>query len=212
MGSGSSRQLRALAVIAGCILLGICGFCTPGHGAAEEGAMKPSTEKVGQETAGVTSGGVLFEVITDRVWKIPPIEDREGTLVNLALRITNRTKTPLRFNKFDTVRLALFTPAGESLPFSGGRNAVRGGEGVSPPVLPGQNLAISRQARLVWLKNGTLRLIGSEEIGGIWYFDGLGPGKYKVQFIYENLKAEIGDLDAFWTGRVSTPLLEVKLK
>jgi hypothetical protein len=65
---------------------------------------------------------------------------------------------------------------------------------------------------LVWLKNGTLRLIGSEEIGGIWYFDGLSPGRYKVQFVYENPQAEIGGLDTFWTGSVSTPLLGVELK
>lgn len=212
MASGAGGKARSLILAAVCVLAGTCGFCGPGRAAAEEGAMKPSIDKAGQETAGVTSNGVLFEIVTDRVWKIPSIEDKEGTLINLVLRITNRTDAPLGFNRFDTVRLALFTPAGESLPFLGGRNAVRRSEGVPPPVLPGQDLAISRQARLVWLKNGTLRLIGSEETGGIWYFDGLGPGKYKVHFIYENLKADIGDLDAFWAGEVSTPAAEVELR
>jgi hypothetical protein len=174
--------------------------------------MSPVREEVGQETRGVTRNGALFEMVADRIWKIPAVGDETGSVVDLTLRITNRTETPLRFNKFDTLRLALFAPEGKAFPYLGGRNGVRGGGGASPPLLPGQALVISRQGRLTRLKDGGLRLIGVEESGGIWYFDGLGPGRYKIQFIYGNDRSRIGDLDAFWVGEVATPAVEVELR
>jgi len=174
--------------------------------------MSPPREEGGQEIRGVTRNGALFETVADLVWKIPAAGDETGSVVDLALRITNQTETPLRFNRFDTLRLALFAPDGKALPFMGGRNAVRAGQGAAPPLLPGQTTVISRQGRLTRLKDGGLRLIGSEEIGGIWYFDGLAPGRYKVQFIYENHRSGTGESDAFWVGEVTTPAVGVEVR
>jgi hypothetical protein len=207
-----SGKARGLAAVFVCMLVWTCGSSISEGAAPKEATMSPAREEVGQKIRGVTRNGALFEAVADRIWKIPAPEDEAGSVVDLALRITNRTETPLRFNKFDTLRLALFAPGGKALPFLGGRNAVRSGEGVSPPLLPGQTLVISRQGRLTRLKDGGLRLIGSEESGGIWYFDGLGPGRYKVQFIYGNARSRIGDLDAFWVGEVATPVVGIELR
>ena len=207
--SGRARSVTALFV---CMLVWTCGFFGSEGAAPKEATMSPARIEAGRETRGVTRKGALFETVADRVWNIPALGDEAGSVVDLALRVTNRTEGPLRFNRFDTLRLALFAPDGKALPFLGGRNAVRAGKGVSPPLLPGQTLVISRQGRLTRLKDGGLRLIGSEESGGIWYFDGLGPGRYRVQFIYGNGKSRIGDLDAFWVGEVTTPGVEVELR
>lgn len=212
MAPGGSEKARILMAAFVFMLVGTCGSSFS-EGAAPKGAtMSPPQEEVRQKTRGTTCNGALFEMVADRVWRIPAPGDGAGSVVELALRITNLTKTPLRFNRFDTLRLALFAPDGRAVPFEGGRNATRPGEAVSPPLLPGEALVISRQRRLIPLKNGGLRLIGSEEFGGIWYFDGLGPGRYKVQCIYGNLVSGIGDVNAVWVGEAATPLQEVELR
>jgi len=208
-GDGRARSLTAVFVW---VLVWTCGFSISEGASPQEGTMGPPREEAGRETRAITRNGALFEIVTDRVWKIPALENEAGNVVDLALRVTNKTRAPLRFNRFDTFRLALSAPGGKALPFLGGRNAVRFGEGVSPPLLPGQALVISRQARLIRLKDGGLRLIGPEESGGIWYFDGLGPGRYKIQFIYGNRSSRIGSLDEFWVGEVTTPAVEVELR
>ncbi|MBW2738981.1 MAG: hypothetical protein JRE64_09055 [Deltaproteobacteria bacterium] len=174
--------------------------------------IKETDERSSQVSTDVIINGATFEIITDRVWKIPTLTDKTGTMINIALRITNRTGTGMRFHKFDTIRIALISPDGKSLLFDGGRNATRPGEFISPLILPEQSLIISRQAKLVWLKDKILRLIGSDDFGGIWYFDGLGPGNYKVQIIHENYKAKIGFIDSIWIGKVITRSVEVELK
>jgi hypothetical protein len=199
-------------VVTVCMLAWTCGFSISEGAGPKEATMRPPGEEVGQEARGVTCNGALFETVADRIWKIPAVGDEAGSVVDLALRITNRAETPLRFNKFDTLRVALSGPDEKALPLHGGRNVTRAGQAVSPPLLPGQALVISRQGRLTRLKDGGLRLMGSEEFGGIWYFDGLGPGRYKVQFIYGNPTSRIGDADAVWVGEVTTPAVEVEVR
>jgi hypothetical protein len=197
-----------IGVASATLICPITGYL--GTGEAMEGN-KPEKQETQRSTA-ISMNAATFEIITDRVWKIPDRTDDAGTGINLALRITNRTETGMRFHRLDTIRIALTAPDGKSLQFDGGRDATRPGEFVSPLVLPGQSLVISREANLVWFKHQTLRLIGSDDFGGIWYFDGLIPGKYQVRIIHENYKSEIGGMDSIWTGMAVSNAVEVELR
>src|SRR5262249_21734704 len=42
------------------------------------------------------------------------------------------------------------------------------------------------------------RLIWTDDTGWVWYFDGLGPGKYLLRFEYENTR------EKFWIGKAAT--------
>lgn len=94
----------------------------------------------------------------------------------------------------------------------GGRNGTRPGEFVSAPVLPGEMLLVTRDARLVWHSPDALRLIGSDGFGGIWYFDGLQTGRYRIQIVYENHSSMIGELESIWTGFAESPAFEVVIQ
>jgi hypothetical protein len=176
-------------------------------------AFQKGNELSAEITARVTVNTATFEIITDRNWHIPALEDDAFTVINLQLRIVNQAATGIRFNKFDSVRLRLIAPDGKSLQFDGGRNGTRPDEEVSPLILPGKSLIISRQAKLSWRKDRkTLRLMGSDDFGGIWYFDAIGPGRYKVQVVCENQRPHTQDGYALWTGNAATPTVEVVIR
>lgn len=156
--------------------------------------------------------GASFEAIVDPVWKIPALSDTQGVMIHLVLRVMNQTSSGLYFNRFDTIRLNLMDAQGHSLQFDGGRNAVRPGEIISPLLMPQHHLDFSRNAQLIWTKDKALRLIGSDDFGGIWYFDGLKPGKYRLEIHYESHKPVIANTDAIWVGTATTKAVELVLE
>lgn len=166
--------------------------------------MKRTSTQDTYASSPVQVNGIAFESRTDRVWRIPPISDKTGTPINLALRITNRAQTAFRFCRLDTVRIGIVDADGKALAFDGGRNGTAPGDPWTQLLLPQDTLEISRRARLVWLDNGTLRLVGSDDFGGIWYLDGLKPGKYTLQITHENNRSQIGEMRPIWTGMAAT--------
>ena len=159
----------------------------------------------------INVNGAEFQGIADAVWRVP--EPGAESDINLGIRITNRRDTELRFKLFDTLRLVLISPQGKSLLYDGGRDGTKAGETVSRPLAPGESLTISRRAQLKWIRNGqSLRLIGSDDFGGIWYFDNLGPGTFELSFEYENKTRGPDNAPPIWIGEVRTSPLKVEIK
>ena len=147
--------------------------------------------------------GATFEVTGNRAWSAP--DPGEETEIDLGLRITNRSNRAVGFNRFDTVSMTLSNADGAVLRMDGGRNAPRASEPVSELLEPGESFVIDRSARLAWRADGrTMRLIGSDGFGGVWYFDGLRRGTWRVQFVYENRRGKIGSGYSVWTGKAVT--------
>jgi hypothetical protein len=196
-----------LAMVASAFAMAIVGCVT-----LDGTEFRPATEgKDMLVSPTVKVNEVEFQSMADAVWHVP--ERGAESDVNLGIRITNRSDTKLRVNLFDTVRIAITSPRGDSLLFDGGRNATKAGEPVSQPLAPGESLIISRRAQLKWIGDGqSLRLIGSDDFGGIWYFDRLGPGEYTLSFEYENKIKDPNDVPPIWVGKVRTSRLEVQIK
>ncbi|HJQ85795.1 MAG TPA: hypothetical protein VKA21_17030 [Candidatus Binatia bacterium] len=153
---------------------------------------------------------IALEVVVD---PLVPIPARGAvTPLELALRITNRSGTVLRFKELDTVRITMIAPDGTPMTIDGGRNATAARATVSGPVDPGGHLLIGRPARLTWTLDDRLRLIGDDGFGGIWHFDGLQPGVYRIRMTYENTDERVVNGVPLWTGVKSTADKEVRLR
>jgi RNA polymerase sigma factor (sigma-70 family) len=151
----------------------------------------------------VRVGDVEFQAMAQnkRLVAEPGIE----RAIDLGLRITNRGDKPLTFNLFDAIRPVLKSADGKSIPADGGRNATKP---VAPLLIaPGMSETVRWRARLEWPKDQKLpRLSWSDGTGLLWYFDGVGPGRYLLRFEYENTKGE-----KFWTGKATTNDVEFEI-
>ena len=81
-----------------------------------------------------------------------------------------------------------------------------------------QSGTVDRTAKLEHLseKQGQLRLIGSDGIGGFWYIDGLKKGKHTIRILYKNNKTaqDIGTPEAdgrIWSGKATTRELTIEI-
>ncbi len=167
----------------------------------------------------VEKKGVHFEtLVPDRVWRIPVSEPGTKNPIKLGLHITNKTYKPMRFCRFDTLFPDMIGPNGKRLQLDGGRNASRLiRESDCPIVKSGESVTFYLDGTLTW-QNNKLRLGGPDGFGGLWYFDGLKPGMYKIRFIYHSIqemiqidRPEKKILENIWTGQVATPLVKVLL-
>ncbi|MHC4954463.1 MAG: hypothetical protein ACYTGZ_11295 [Planctomycetota bacterium] len=153
---------------------------------------------------------VRFEVIADPVWTAP--ERGSTSRVAIALRITNGTREPLRFNTLDTIRISLRAPDGQHLTMDGGRDGTAPGRPLSDPVAPGKRLEIDRSAHLAWTPGGTLRLQGDDGFGGVWYVDGLQQGRHELLIEYENRTTQGADATGVWKGKRDVPSVAITLE
>ncbi len=160
----------------------------------------------------VVAGGVRFEAWAESAWRVPA--RGEQTNVALGLRVTNNADEPVRFFLLDTLKLELTAADGEPLRFEAGRDVTRKFASLSEPVAPGKSLLIRRDASLRWTSggDGALRLEGSDGAGGIWYFDGLREGTYRLAFAYASDRTHVGKTGGIWKGTVVTPPVDVVLR
>ncbi len=178
---------------------------------AEAPATQPSTQRATgdiKESEAVRVNGLDFQIVAPVVWMMPV--EKEETPIPLVLKVTNHTDKAVTLNLFDTITISMKDAAGKELRIDGGRD----GTTPCPPLIveKGQNGTVDRSAKLQPLdgKLGQFRLIGSDGAGGIWYFDGLKPGKYTISMAYENTKA--GPEDApNWVGKATTKELTVEI-
>lgn len=149
--------------------------------------------------------GVDFQVVADKVWRIPSEGKTEE--IDIGLLITNPGEKALTFNLFDTLSLQLVPTDGREGPSWGSLR-----ERTSPPppisIAAGKNATVSRKGTLSWKPDSKmLRLQGGDGAGGNWYFDGLTPGKYLLTVRYKNKIPDDGE----WGGEVRTKAVEVEV-
>jgi hypothetical protein len=145
-------------------------------------------------------------------------------VVELALRITNVSGEPLRFNRFDTVGMAMQDEAGQEVAL----RFVRGKTKFLEPLIlaPGESGVIPRRLTLRRGKDGeTLSLEGRDGTGSQVSAEGLGPGLYTVAFAIRNDERASKDIEdhmtrlnrraeaatPYWLGNVATEGLEVQI-
>jgi hypothetical protein len=163
--------------------------------------------------------GLLFEtLLTERVIIVPKKKLKsKKSLVNFGIRVTNLSPTPHRFIFFGLTP-ELQDANGQLIHKSGGRNATKYPQEVDYMLaMPGKSVTYFLEGNFEERK----KLQGNEPSGGVWCFDNLKPGKYRVRFTYrnENTVAIIDKgsnedmklIDNIWKGMVSTPFVDFRI-
>ena len=164
--------------------------------------------------------GIRFEILMpERVLRIPENEPDASTKVEVGIRITNQTQSPLRFSRFDTLYLSIIGENGQIPESQRLRNRTIPRHPTDLPLVrPGKSATFFMDAKLFWEQN-KLRLGGSDGFGGYWYIDSLEPGSYflgmgyfspKWESVYNKQRQRLVMTD-FWRGSGWTPLVEVFL-
>ena len=155
-----------------------------------------------RESKAVRANGAEFTAFITARLPAPP---RDGARdVEIGLRIANVSDHPVMFNRMDTVALSLTAPDGKAREWRYERLRSR----QVPPVQldAGKDVTIPFNGRLTWSDDGkTMRLGGTDDSAGHWWFDGLLPGKYLLTADYENTAAADSALPVrgpYWRGKV----------
>jgi hypothetical protein len=160
--------------------------------------------------------GILFETLMPvRVIQIP---QPGGQLpVQIGVRITNQSSTPYRFN-LPGFFPKLLSSTGQFVCRDYASNARwRVQESDIPLLQSGEGVTFLTNANLKWRTNECLCLWGYANYGGVWRFDNLAAGEYRIQFEYKGpsqaveLLMQVGGrrqlVDQFWPNEVSTTFL-----
>jgi hypothetical protein len=204
-------------------------FVTIAMGHASGGLTTHSDLRVGRaaeltsfastQSNAVEKDGIRFEtLVPEPVLTIPANQPGVETPVRLGLRITNNTRTPLRFTRFDSLYPELVGPDGKVVGRIQGRNVtIAPTEADCPIAQPGENLSFFLDGKLSWQSN-KLELGGSDGFGGIWLFQELKPGAYQFRFIYSSPSSRtlpcdlaLGKKKSLWIGGAVTPFVEIRL-
>ncbi len=165
--------------------------------------------------------GVRFEMLMgSRTWRIPDDRPSASTPVELGIKITNQTQTPLRFSHFNTLDLLIVGPNGQALDRNGGSNwTIPRVPSDLPLISPGESTTFFLDAKLLWWQN-QLRLAVADGFGNYQYFDSLESGTYLFSMgyfsperdvIYDEQTQKPKMIADFWRGSALTPLVEVRL-
>jgi hypothetical protein len=174
---------------------------------ALEVEVKAAADPAKEESKPVRVDGVDFQVVADRRWPLPA-EGKQQT-VAIQLRVTNTTDKDVHFLIWEQPTVELTTADGKKLEWGYGRN------GTAPVMFmlveAGKSRMFSRTATLYGRVGDTFpRVEGRDNSGGLWYYTGIGPGKYKLTVAYANKQAKGNDLD-LWVGKVVTEAVEVEI-
>lgn len=163
---------------------------------------------------------IRFEtLVPERVVHVHKYE--EETPVQFGFRITNQASTPYRF-ELQRFLPELSDPHRRLMKINGlNRNtSTEAEESDIPLIMPGESLEFLMTAKISWYRKDCFKLLGEAIYGGFWTFYNLKPGKYQVRFSYENLLAKKQmllskgrtEVDSFWTGKITTPFAQLRLR
>ncbi|WP_293299061.1 hypothetical protein [Microcoleus sp. PH2017_11_PCY_U_A] len=167
--------------------------------------------------------GIRFEILVpNRVWLIPENQPDVNTLIQLAIRITNNSPSPIRLPFFDpllVIPLEIVEADGKVLQSKGGRDRLLNSPQLACPLIqPGEHATFFPDTKVFWQKNSLL-IGGSDGLGGSWYFDNIKPGDYQIRFryissrsvrpCYDPKKDEEHLIREIWTGEATTPFVKV---
>jgi hypothetical protein len=139
--------------------------------------------------------------------------------VQIGIRITNNTSTPLRFSFYFTLFLEIMGVDG-LIPLTGewiSHSEPSNSDVLS--VMPGEDITFFPEAEICGLWEEQFKLRTPTGNGGIWIFEPLTLETYQVRFtyrsdrtmikIYESVKTDT-TLD-IWSGQISTPFVDFRL-
>jgi HEAT repeat protein len=168
--------------------------------------------KVERPAAAEDDGVTCEAIVPDRLWEIPENVEGRRTQVDMALRITNRTRRSLHFSRFDTVWPTLKSTSGKSYVLTVRRLRTRRPTAADFPLLKsGDSVTFPIDAHLYW-ENDKLRLGGDDGFGGIWYFHGIGPGEYQLTLRYVASESRLGRVVDVWDNERSEKVIIPKDK
>jgi len=149
----------------------------------------------------VRLNGLEFEAVADTSWLVPAAD--KSTDVDLVLRVTNRSDKEVVVFNDESLAIHLTTAEGKELDFNYARRA-------SVPAQPihiaaGKSELLHHGAALR-LDGNALRLRGGDETGGMWWIDGLQPGKYTLRIEYGN-----GEPARGWVGKAQTEPVTIEI-
>jgi len=158
----------------------------------------------------VVVGGVAFIATSPATWRIPQPDSQ--TVLTLALHMTNRTDSDLRFNLMDSAVIELNSVKGRSLRSFTVHHAARAAPLVAPLLHPGETYLFEFAAELEPSGNdGTPRLQWVDPSGAIGFIEGLEAGDYGLSFRYSNSLSRAGEFDRIWTGDAEAGPLRVEI-
>ena len=152
-----------------------------------------------------------------------PEKPSEGhRLLDLGIRITNNTTTPLHFCFHAAITPELMMPNGEIMRrISYASDWLRGPEESDFPLaMPGEDVIFSPGASIYWIEDNHWALMIGVGNGGYWQFSPLQLGNYQIRLEYSNEAAQVkvdGEdrktklIDNIWTGTVFTGFIEFSL-
>ncbi|MEH2156354.1 hypothetical protein [Nostoc sp.] len=152
---------------------------------------------------------------------IPPGYFSPKYSVQLGIRITNNTSTPLRFSFYFTLFPELVNAHGR-IPFEGGWiSPLSSLESDYLLTIPGESLTFFPDIEIFGIWGNRLGISIPTGNGGTWFFQPLKPGNYQFRFIYNNqnekettyssVSRDMNLIEGIWTGEVLTPFVELHL-
>lgn len=155
--------------------------------------------------------GILFSVVTDATWRIPPSGGK--TDIRLGLRITNAEEEKVRLFLFHAIQPILIDERGRTVLLGGGANHVlKGGTWVTPVLAIGDTYTVSHPNAGLHNQDGHVWLSMDDGFGGYWSFSDLHPGKYyvRMKYRYKNDSPVRAGVPV-WLGEVLTDPLAVEI-
>jgi len=171
----------------------------------------------------VEVNGISFEILMPERELVVPDQLSDGRkLLDLGIRITNNTTTPLHFCFHDAITPELMLPNGQIMRESSQwSDWLRGYEESDFPLaMPGDDVIFSPGASIQKIEDNQFELIIWVGNGGSWRFNRLQLGNYQIRLEYSNdavqVKVDGKDrktkvIDNIWTGQVFTSFIEFSL-
>ena len=196
-------------------------------------------QPVEADSNAVEMDGVRFEILVpERVLSIPknnlihkflylmkflspiPIDYSSFIIpVQIGIRITNNTSTPLRFSFYFTLFLEIMGVDG-LIPFGSGwirASCLSDFDIIS--VMPGEDITFFPEAEILGLWEEQFGLRTPTGNGGIWVFEPLTLETYQVRLRYSSQQAMVKIYESVetyttldvWSGQISTPFVDFRL-
>lgn len=167
--------------------------------------------------------GISFEILMPERELVVPEKLSDGRkLLDLGIRITNNTTTPLRFRFHDAITPELMLPNGQIMRESSQWSDWLIGyeESDFPLAMPGEDVIFSPGGSIQKIEDNQFELMIWVGNGGSWRFNRLQLGNYQIRLEYSNdaVKVKVyGEdgkkkvIDNILTGQVFTSFIEFSL-
>ena len=163
--------------------------------------------------------GILFETLMP-VQTIRVPQTGEQVPVQFGVCITNRGSTPYRFDLPKFIP-EIFDGDGRKIEYSVNSNARQPTEEQDIPLInPGEYITHWINVDLYWRGENCFGFGGFVRYGSVWSTYSFGTGTYQLQLRYVSqlsrhrvvfLGVRRNEIDGFWVGTVSTPLVKFNL-